>query len=78
MGSPLRPAKKAVKQMLSLHHELLTRMYVEDRLAQAAEQRLINAAEQARREKGEAIALTARVGRTLVNVGRRLEAVGAA
>lgn len=63
--------------MLSLHHELLTQMYVEERLERAAQERLLDEAERAQRTH-EAVALRARLGRTLVSVGRRLEAAGAA
>jgi hypothetical protein len=78
VGSPLRPAKKAVKLMLSLHHELLTQMYIEERLERAAHERLLKAAERTQRAQRQAVALTARLGRTLVSVGQRLQAAGAA
>jgi len=44
----------------------------------AAKAQLVREATQARRTRRAKLALTARVGRTLVAVGQRLEAVGAA
>ena len=64
--------------MMSQVNEMLTRMYVEERLEVAARERLLNAVERAWRAQREKTALTARVGRTLVSVGQRLEAAGAA
>jgi len=64
--------------MLSLHHELLSQMYVEERLERASRERLLRAVERAQRTQRGSVALTARLGRTLVNVGQRLQAAGAA
>lgn len=64
--------------MLTLQHEMLTRMYVEERLAKAAKEQLVREAVRVRRAQHAKLALTARVGRTLITVGQRLEAVGAA
>jgi hypothetical protein len=64
--------------MLSLQNELLIQVYVDERLERASQDRLLNAAERGRRANGEARALRARLGRTLVSVGQRLEAAGAA
>jgi len=78
VGFPLRPTTKAVSTMLTLQHEMMAQMYVEERLAMAAKEQLVREATQARRTRRAKLALTARVGRTLVAVGQRLEAVGAA
>ncbi len=63
--------------MLSLQSVALAQMYVEERVAQAACERLLHEAERVQRARRAKIALTARVGRTLVTVGHRLEAAGA-
>lgn len=78
MGSPLRPARKAVKPMLVLQQVMLTQMYVEERLRMAAREDLVRQAEQAARAERGKVALRARLGRTLVTVGQRLEMAGAA
>jgi len=64
--------------MLSLQDVVLAQMYVEERIAQAAREQLLQEAEGAQRAQRAKIALKARVGRTLVIVGQRLEAAGAA
>ena len=69
---------KAVKAMLTLQDERLAQMYVEERVEQAAREHLVHEAEQARQAQRTKVALKARVGRTLVTVGQRLEAAGAA
>ena len=61
-----------------LQHEMLTQMYVEERLKKAAHDQLVKQAEQAARSQREKVALKARLGRTLVSVGQRLETAGAA
>jgi len=53
-------------------------MYVEERVARAAREQLLQEAEGAQRAQRATVALRARVGRTLVTVGQRLEAAGAA
>lgn len=68
---------KAVKPMFSLEHEAVARMYVQERIAQAAREHLLDEAKRARRARHAKVALMARVGRTLVIVGQRLEATGA-
>ncbi len=78
VGFPLRPAKKAVKPMSELQHMMLPQMYVEERLAKAAHERLLREAERVRRARPMVrVALKARLGRTLVSVGQRLEAAEA-
>ncbi|MGI8855956.1 MAG: hypothetical protein ACR2JW_09405 [Thermomicrobiales bacterium] len=67
-----------MKTMLVLQQMMLTQMYVEERLAMAAREHLVQQAEQAAREARRKIALKARLGRTLVSVGQRLETAGAA
>jgi hypothetical protein len=69
---------KAVKAMLTLPEVLLAQMYVEERVKQAAREQLLQEAERAQRAQRSKVALKARVGRTLVTVGQRLEAAGAA
>ncbi|MGI8689449.1 MAG: hypothetical protein ACR2M3_12820 [Thermomicrobiales bacterium] len=64
--------------MLSLQSVALARMYVEERIAQAEREQLLQEAERAQRAQRAKVALAARVGRTLVIVGQRLEAAGAA
>ncbi len=64
--------------MLSLQSVALAQMYVEERVAQAAREQMLQEAERARRAQRTTVALKARVGRTLVTVGQRLEAAGAA
>jgi len=64
--------------MLSLQNELLIQVYVDERLERACQDRLLNAAERAQRAQRETVALKARLGRTLVSVGQRLQAAGAA
>ncbi len=78
VGFPLRPATKAVNTMLSLQNVALAQMYIEERIEQAEREHLLQEAERAQRAQRSKGALTARVGRTLVTVGQRLEAVGAA
>ena len=78
MGFPLRPATKAVNTMFSLQHMALAQMYVQERIEQAEREHLLQEAERARRAQRATVALKARVGRTLVTVGQRLEAAGAA
>lgn len=58
--------------MLSLHHELLTQMYVRERLDEATREHLLQSVE--RTYRGQRVPLRARMGRTLVRVGNRLEA----
>jgi hypothetical protein len=58
--------------MLALHHELLTQMYVEERLDEATREQMLRSVERAYR--GQRVPLRARMGRTLVRVGSRLEA----
>ena len=77
MGLPLRPARKAVNVMYSLQHVALARMYTEERVRQAQREHLLQEAERAQRSQRAKVALKARVGRTLVTVGQRLEAAGA-
>lgn len=77
MGFPLRPAKKAVNTMFNLQHVALAQMYVEERVKQAEREHLLQEAERAQRSQRAKVALKARVGRTLVTVGQRLEAAGA-
>jgi len=67
-----------VKTMLSLQSVALAQMYVEERVARAAREQMLQEAERMQRAQRAKIALTARVGRTLVTVGQRLEAAGAA
>jgi hypothetical protein len=69
---------KAVKAMLPLQDVVLAQMYVEERIAQAAREYMLQEAERAQRAQRTKVALKARVGRTLVTVGQRLEAAGAA
>jgi hypothetical protein len=64
--------------MLMLQQMMLTQMYVEERLRMAAREDLVRQAEQAARTERGKIALRARLGRTLVTVGQRLEMAGAA
>lgn len=64
--------------MLSLEYILLTQMYVEERLNDAARERMLREVERARRSQRERLALKVRLGRTLVSVGQRLEMAGAA
>jgi hypothetical protein len=64
--------------MMVLQQEMLTRMYVEERLRMAAREHLLRQAEQAGRAERGKVALKARLGRTLVSVGQRLETAGAA
>ncbi len=64
--------------MLSLQDVVLAQMYVEERIAQAAREHMLQEAEGAQRAQRAKVALKARVGRTLVTVGQRLEAAGAA
>ncbi|MDQ6908338.1 MAG: hypothetical protein M3176_16065 [Chloroflexota bacterium] len=64
--------------MLTAQHEMMAQMYVEERLAMAEKRQLVHEAVQAQRAQRTKLALTARVGRTLVTVGQRLEAAGAA
>lgn len=64
--------------MLLLQEELLAPMYVEERLRKAAYGYLVEQAEQAGRARRAKVALTARLGRTLISVGQRLEMAGAA
>lgn len=78
MGFPLRPAKKAVIEMFNLQHVALAQMYIEERMKQAEREHMIQEAERAQRSQRAKVALKARVGRTLVTVGQRLEAAGAA
>lgn len=53
-------------------------MYVEERLDDAARERMLREVERARRSQRPKVALKARLGRTLVSVGQRLEMAGAA
>jgi homoserine kinase len=69
---------KVVNTMLPLQEVVLAQMYVEERIAQAAREQLLREAERVQRAQREKVALKARVGRTLVTVGQRLEAAGAA
>lgn len=64
--------------MLSLQNEVLAQMYVQDRIKQAEREHLLQEAERVQRAQRAKVALKARVGRTLVTVGQRLEAAGAA
>jgi hypothetical protein len=64
--------------MLALQQVMLTQMYVEERLRMAAREDLLRQAEQAARAERRKVALRARLGRTLVTVGQRLETAGAA
>jgi hypothetical protein len=64
--------------MMVLQQVMLTQMYVEERLRMAAREELVRQAEQAARTTRGKVALTARLGRTLVTVGQRLETAGAA
>jgi hypothetical protein len=64
--------------MLVLQQMMLTQMYVEERLKKAAHEDLVRQAEQAARAERGKVALKARLGRTLVSVGQRLETAGAA
>jgi uncharacterized protein (DUF2252 family) len=64
--------------MLSLQNVALAQMYVQERIAQAEREHLLQEAERVRRAQRAKVALKARVGRTLVTVGQRLEAAGAA
>lgn len=63
---------------MALHQEMLTQMYVEERLDDAARERMLREVERARRSQRPKVALKARLGRTLVSVGQRLEMAGAA
>ncbi|MHB8645694.1 MAG: hypothetical protein ACYDAR_07885 [Thermomicrobiales bacterium] len=67
-----------MKTMFSLQNVTLAQMYLEERRHEAAKERLLQEAERGRRAQREKVALKARVGRTLVTVGQRLEAAGAA
>ncbi len=64
--------------MLSLQNVLLAQMYLEERREDAAKERLLQEAERVQRAQRAKVALKTRVGRTLVTVGQRLEAAGAA
>lgn len=64
--------------MLNLQHVALAQMYVEERVKQAAREHMIQEAERVQRRQRAKVALKARVGRTLVTVGQRLEAAAAA
>jgi hypothetical protein len=64
--------------MFSFQSEALARMYVEERIAQAEREYLLQEAGRVQRAQRAKVALKARVGRTLVIVGQRLEAAGAA
>lgn len=78
MGSLPRPAEKAVTAMFTLHQFTIAQMYVEERVAKAAQDHLVEQAMKARRATRTKVALKARLGRTLVSVGQRLETAGAA
>lgn len=78
MGFPLRPAKKAVKPMFLLQEVMLAQMYAEERLEKSARAYLVEQAVQAARARRAKVALKARLGRTLVSVGQRLEMAGTA
>ena len=67
-----------MKAMLSLQHVALAQMYIEERLEQAEREHLLQEAERVQRAQRAKVALKARVGRTLVTVGQRLEAAGTA
>lgn len=61
--------------MYSETEVMMARLYAEERLREAARERLIGESRRARRQKW---VLAARVGRTLIRVGERLEAAGGA
>ncbi len=63
--------------MLTLQHVALAQMYIEERLERAEREHLLQEAERVQRSQRAKVALKARVGRTLVTVGQRLEAAGA-
>lgn len=75
MGLPPRPYTKAVHAMMTLQQIMMSQMYVEERLAQAERDYLLDTVERAQRRRSGT--LKTRVGRTLVRVGRRLEAAPA-
>jgi hypothetical protein len=58
--------------MLTAQHELLTQMYVEERMDEASRERMLRSVERAYR--GQRAPLRMRMGRTLVRVGQRLKA----
>jgi hypothetical protein len=62
--------------MFNTQHALLAQMYVEERLDDAARERMLRSVERAYR--GQRATLRARMGRTLVRVGQRMEAAATA
>ncbi len=63
--------------MFEMQQMMLAQMYVEERVRMAAHRDLVRQAEQAARARRGKVALTVRLGRTLVSVGQRLEMAGA-
>ncbi len=62
--------------MLTAQIELMTQMYVEERLDHARREHMLRSVERAYR--GQRAPLRLRMGRTLIRVGQRLEAAATA